>query len=201
MPFKKGEKRGKDFHAATRDGRYKANGATNCYICGKQVSKYNSKQKLCSDRECIKENTRRRYKAAKESDPLLSKAITLSGSIRLGKNKRTIMLGMLKRAVGNPCEYCGSEVTLENASIDHKTPRTFSKVHNKKKSKLYTPEEIRELDKEENLHIVCRDCNQLKSDMNDEQFRYFLSAISTRQDVKELVVKRMRRAVFMFGRR
>lgn len=201
MTFKKGEKRTKEFAASAKRGRNLNYGTGRCSLCGAEFKAYKSDQKTCRSVECVRENTRRRYREAKLSDPVLAKAITLSGSIRLGKNKREIMVRLITAALGKPCEYCPTEVTLENASIDHKTPRTFSRVHNKsKKKKMYTSEEVKELDREENLHIVCRDCNQLKSDMNDEQFRYFLSSLSSRGDVMDLVKKRMRRSVFMFTR-
>lgn len=203
MTFRSGEKRTSEFIESAKASRKKRFGLGNCYICGTVFESYKKEQRTCRSTECIRENTRRKYKEAKESDPVLSKAITLSGSIRLGKHKREVMRELIASAINKPCDYCQEIVTLENASVDHKEPRTFSMVHNRSKSKkkiLYTKEEIRHLDRIENLHIVCRDCNFLKSDMNDEQFKYFVKAMSDRPDVKKKVVDRLKRSVLVFKR-
>ena len=98
---------------------------------------------------------------------------------------------MLESAIGNPCPYCGLEITKTNASVDHKTPRTGSKVFNRKTRTMgYSYKQIAELDKEENLHIVCKDCNQLKGDMDDGQFKRFLEWGNQNQDVLFLIKKR-----------
>ena len=58
----------------------------------------------------------------------------------------------------NRCAYCGKKVDFEtDYSVDHAVPECYG-----------GPTEIN------NLFLCCKDCNQIKDNMNVEQFRAFL---------------------------
>jgi 5-methylcytosine-specific restriction endonuclease McrA len=179
----------------TRAAKY---GTAICPICGDEYEKYTSKQNCCPKRRCKYLHRVREI----SKNPLLLKARNISGSIRLGKGKMETVYGLLCDAIGNPCVYCGTEITIENASIDHKTPRQGSKVWDRsKKKQIYTDAEIRELDKASNLHIVCRACNQRKGEFNHEQFILLLAFLSIHADIKELLFKRFNHSVLFFKKK
>lgn len=199
MTFKKGDIRDASFIELAKTKRLEKNGQADCVICGEKFFLYSKSQKVCKKNECKRKNYIKKYSELKSVNPIMSKAITLAGNIRLGKGKRDIMFKMLIESIGKPCEYCKNIVTIENASVDHKDPRTFSKVYNKNsKKELYTKEEIKNLDRKENLHIVCRECNFLKSDMNDEQFKFFISSLKDRPDIFKKIVERLKKSTLIF---
>lgn len=166
-------------------------GKGSCTYCQKEFDKYNKNQTTCRDKKCIAKNTRDNYEREKYTNPFRAKAKRITGSIKL-KGKRNIIEQMLQNSVGKPCDYCKEIITLENASLDHKIPRKFSKVYDRKlKQRIYDLDVIRKLDNPSNLHIVCNKCNQIKSDMNDEQFKTFMTMLKDRPDIKELVFKRL----------
>lgn len=57
---------------------------------------------------------------------------------------------------GGRCGYCGVELTFEESTIDHITPRSAGGGY------IY-----------ENLLLACLECNQSKEDMEVEDFRRF----------------------------
>jgi 5-methylcytosine-specific restriction endonuclease McrA len=190
--FTKGYEQTKEHQAKAKVARQIKNGTGQCFVCGEDFAKYTIKSVLCNKPECRTKYTALKYRKLKESNPTLSLAYRLSGSIRMGRGKIQKIKGLLDDAVGTPCDYCGEMLTIGNASLDHKEPRHFGKVWNKEtRAREYSKEEMARLDAIENLHIVCRSCNQLKSDMNDDQYRTFLLFINKHPDIGKLLKKRL----------
>jgi 5-methylcytosine-specific restriction endonuclease McrA len=108
---------------------------------------------------------------------------------------------MLVDTLGKPCEYCGEEITLVNASMDHKTPRNNKKVMKKNgEDGSYTDTEIRELDKRENLHIVCRKCNGTKGNFSHEEYLVLLEVFKEYPEIQAKMTKRFNIANLHFGK-
>jgi 5-methylcytosine-specific restriction endonuclease McrA len=184
-------------HEASRLAHF---GNALCRVCGKQFPRYKEGQEVCSPTKCKLRWSAIQRKAKAGPDPYWGKAWSLTGSVRLS-GKVEIVRGMILRAIDNPCEYCGGPITLETASLDHRAPRTLSRVRGSGTLPRYTPDELRALDSEENLHIVCRSCNQLKSDMNDEQFHVFSNFLDQRPDIRALISARLRMATLVWQHR
>lgn len=200
--FEKGYIQTPEHQRKAKEARNSKLGEAQCVICGKEYKKYQQKQKTCGKKACRLEHSKKKYHALKEDDPILYKAVSLSGSIRLGKGKREIMYSMLERALGKPCNYCGIEIDLLNASVDHKVPRTTSKVFDrKKKEMIYTPEEIRHLDRKENLHIVCRNCNQNKGNFSHKEFVTLLAFLEDHPTMKEKLFHRLKMTRMFFSKK
>lgn len=192
MVFIKGIKKTTEDLEKAKLARYKKNGNAVCPSCGDIFPLYSKKILTCGKKECILKRYRLRYDKMKEENPMKSMAFRLFSSIRLGKSKLIISERMLRDAIGKPCPYCQLEITNTNASVDHKTPRTGSKVFNRQKRTMtYSYKQITELDKEENLHIVCRECNQLKGDMEHGQFIRLMEWFKTNKDIEIIIRKRL----------
>lgn len=185
-----------------KQAKFARYGNVDCLFCGKNSPKYSESVITCGSAACRKKLTKKRYEDLKVSNPERAKARSLSGDIRLPK-KLDIIEAKIRAALGKECDYaCGRPITLENASLDHKEPRTHSKVYNRKTGKqAYTDEEIRLLDSPDNLHIVCRSCNQLKSDLNDLQFRTFLLFIRANPDIGKVLTRRLNFATASWAQR
>lgn len=197
--FTKGYKQTKEQQAKMKQSRAKRYGYTECVICKKPFPKYHKNQKICSSEKCRQKDAVNKYNELALTNPIAYRARTLSGTLRLGKNKQKIVVKMLEDAIGNKCPYCGNIITLESASIDHKTPRINSKVYNRKTKKMtYTKEELLEIDHPDNLHIVCRECNLLKSDFSHDEFLKVLRFIEENPILGRKLKARLNRAIVVF---
>ena len=190
--FIKGVQKTKEDLEKSISARIKNSGKGICMSCGEEFPKYNTNTLTCGKEECKLKRQKIRYDKLKEDNPMKSMAFRMFSSIRLGKGKLVIAEKVLREAIGKPCPYCKLEITKTNASVDHKIPRTGSKVFNRQaRTMLYSYKQIAELDKEENLHIVCKDCNQLKGDMTDNQFSRFIIWIKGNPDIEIIMRKRL----------
>lgn len=193
--FYKGYTQTKEQKRKMKESRQKKYGEAICIACKETFYKYSKEQETCAKRSCMSGGAR----IKRSKDPIIKKAFNLGGSVRLGKGKKEKLVKLLTEALGTRCKYCEETINIENASLDHKMPRLGSKVHNRKTNKMiYTYEEIRELDKLENLHIVCRKCNQRKSNMNDEQYVRLLGFLNQNVDIKELIFHRFKIGTLFF---
>lgn len=202
MPFVKGYKQTGKHQEKAKRARRVINGFVKCVCCGEKFGLYVKKQKTCGKKECKQYYDKLKYEELKKTDPITSKASILFSTVRLGRGKREKSLKILNMALGCGCKYCGEIITLENASVDHKTPRLGRKVYNRKKKKMiFTYAEIKELDKEENLHIICRDCNQRKSTFTHGEYVRLLDFLNQNTDIKEKVFYRFNLGRLFFGKK
>ena len=156
-----------------------------CLVCGREFLPYRPNSKYCSEK-CNQE----RYKVWQKENPIKYKAWTLAGCLRGIKNKTQTIENLLKSFLNQPCRYCGVILTLENVSIDHKNPIGSRKTKSSKEQRI--------LDNPSNLQIICKKCNSLKSDMNDNQFMRLLAFLNQNLDLKELILKRLRSSFAIF---
>lgn len=113
-----------------------------------------------------------------------SKANALSVNLRWKERgkKKAFIIKLITEA--KSCPYCGTELNLNNISLDHKTPfdnstaRRDIQVHYK-------------LDVPKNLQITCKKCNKIKGNLNDQQFRSLLKFLDRDQQMKESILKRL----------
>lgn len=126
--------------------------------------------------------------------PVELKAVTLSGSIRL-EGKKHLILELLNKQIGKPCTYCNEPLTLDNCSLDHKEPFNNGAIRYGKGTALR-----RWFDRIENLQIICRKCNGLKSNFNDLEFRQLLSFMEQHPALSAKLKGRFAKATLMHAR-
>src|SRR4030042_6277677 len=139
-----------------------------CKYCGKENKKWktHNRSDFCNDK-C-------KLKYMKKYQPLEYKAHTLFGCIPLGKGKGELSVEILKKYLNTNCKYCNEILTLKNISLDHKIP-----VHWKKENRKNPL--IGDIN---NIHLICRKCNQSKRDLNDEQYLRLLEFLNKNIDIK-----------------
>lgn len=81
------------------------------------------------------------------------------------------------------CYYCLKELILDEVTCDHKTPL----------SKLGTNEVS-------NLCICCSDCNSLKGEFTEEEFRSLMELVRSWKDEGKYLFTRLRRGSSIFGK-
>ena len=164
-----------------------------CPTCGEVFRQGRQKnQKFCGYKCRLRQG-----QALKLTNPFEHRIWTMSNNLLL-LNRRAIVRQLVESAIGKPCPYCGVLLSIQTVSMDHKEPygatvfRRFKAAHEATR---------RELDRLENLHIVCRQCNSLKGALNDAQFKKLLEFLSEDLVMKEIVLMRLRRAAVVFGKR
>lgn len=159
-----------------------------CKRCNREYSPYNALQLYCSA-ECRD----RKYELY---DDVRRKAWSLGANLRLGKGKSLWLEEKLQLALGTPCVYCQAPLTLKNVSIDHKEPFADTTVRRNKTANT----ELREhMDRKENLQFICRNCNMLKSDLTDVQYRQLLTFLESNDDLKKKIMKRLSHSKALWG--
>ena len=182
-------------------GRQKSLGTIVCPYCNETVFKYSPKQNICTKKQCISRRNRDRIQNFKISDPIRYKATTLSGSVRLGKGKIEIMLNLINSYINRPCIFCGVMLTDKNISLDHKEPIHHTTLYDRKNKKsLKTYEELRYLHRPENLQIICSDCNQIKGDLNNDNYIKLCNFLNSEPEIKNYVRKKIKASRVYFSR-
>lgn len=172
------------------DYRIKHSTQKNCLNCNNVFFAYTYQQKLCSEKCKYGYELKTRL-----SDPIARKAFTISGSISMGIGKREYFLALIKDNLGKNCKYCNSILSLDNMSIDHIEPFRSSKIrHGKEYLGLK-----KHFDRKENLQVICRPCNKLKSDMNHNEFIKLLEFLNANITIKEKIIKRLARSDIMWS--
>ena len=83
------------------------------------------------------------------------------------------------------CIYCKEELTIKEISLDHKYPLSRAGTNS--------------LD---NLQIICKKCNRLKSDLTNFEFVSFLDYLRhIPVEAKNSIIKRLGMGSAMYGRR
>lgn len=103
--------------------------------------------------------------------PLDRRAWSMASPLRIAGDKRGIVRDLLEKALGTPCPYCQTTLTLENASLDHKAPMSsfWPSTHGR------IPLQVRRIaDHPNNIQIICRGCNGNKGDFSDSEMRMLL---------------------------
>ena len=155
-----------------------------CKGCKKSFDDgYVAHQKYCSEK-C-------KYKA-KDNNPIRKKAFTMSSFITFGgKGKLDYFEGFLKQQINTPCGYCDTLLTLENVSLDHIEP--FASTQARK-----NPAIKRQLDRKENLQIICRTCNQTKGTLSHPKYIKLLNFLQSDPEIYNYVMKKLKQSKIMF---
>lgn len=135
----------------------------------------------------------------KELNPVRYKAWTFTDHLRWGKGGTDRMEEFLITYLGKPCVYCGITLELSNCSLDHKVPLIRNRMKHRAKNshnKLsqYTDEEVAFLNRIENLQVICKTCNMIKSDIPHEDFIKLMKFLDNEPNLKLMVINRMRRS-------
>lgn len=151
-----------------------------CAVCGAAFQGYRDNQRFCSPK-C----RTRRYVLF---DDVERRAWSMAANLIGYPERQAFFTALLRAALGQPCPYCEVELTLANVSLDHKEP-----VHHpSRRDKAATKEQRIVGDRPANLHIVCRDCNQLKGNLSDGEYRALLLFFTDHPSVAQKVTQRMR---------
>ena len=136
--------------------------------------------------------------------PVYYKAGILINGLRWGRGGAAKMEEILNAALGTSCKYCGIILTLDNCSLDHKTPlpsssKKLSRRTEHSKGQL-SLEEVEKLNMASNLHIVCLKCNQAKGNLTHEEFTALLGFLEGHPRMKKIVIAKMKGSNFMYKR-
>lgn len=155
-----------------------------CLGCGKKrTDGYVSHQQYC-DKKC-------RY-LARSNDPIRKKAFTMSSFITFGgSGKLDYFDDLLRSKLNTTCIYCGTLLTLDNVSIDHIEPFTTTTARKNLAIK-------RQLDRKENLQIICRGCNQMKGKLNHNNFVKLMDFLDKNPTISEYVKSKLAQSNIMW---
>lgn len=166
-----------------------------CTECGKQNVEFRPRSLVCKKCEYKKAAERRKQRYA--ADPILHKANTVNTRLHWGKGSQDKMIKLIKKYLGTNCKYCGEKLTLENMSLDHKTPlphclsKSSKKTRHSKKYKEYTEEKIKELNSENNLQFICLKCNRRKGNLDDTEYTALIKFLKKYPNMEQIVLAKM----------
>lgn len=112
---------------------------------------------------------------------LSSVTARVPGSVR--SEVRPAVEAALDKAVGNPCQYCGTTITLANISIDHAIPICRGGNNNA-----------------DNLVGICRECNPIKGIFTEEEFFLLLDACKGRDEMRRILRRTLKVSTVIFRR-
>ncbi len=153
--------------------------------------------------ECEKKENVIGKRARLNADPIKKKATNVMGGLQWGRGGTERMIILVKKYLGNNCKYCGVKLELNNMSLDHKTPLAHSVRKTSKRGRYardydLTPEQVKELNSESNLHFVCLTCNRAKGNLTDEEYSSLLNYLSDKPRVKQIVIAKLKGSNFMY---
>ena len=156
--------------------KYKWRKLRKCPVCEKEFMPYMNTSKFCSGK-CHN----RKYVEWLRDNPLKYKAHCLSSKVK-GRTRDDIEK-LIKEALNTLCKYCQETLTLKNVSLDHRNPMYWQR----KKTK----EQIKELNQLDNLQIVCKRCNFIKSSFTDEEYQRLLVFLKNEPEIEKKLIKRI----------
>lgn len=152
-----------------------------CVVCGEGF------QGAEDSRYCSPKCSARAYTLL---GPIERKAWSMGANVLGGPGKRTKMEALLRAALGTPCLYCRTVLTLENVGLDHMTPIGQDLRTNKAEN----VDARRVADAWDNLQLICRSCNAVKGDMTHLEFIELLGCVAAWDDKGEALFSRLRMA-------
>ena len=162
-----------------------------CILCGKGFhSKRPDFAKFCSKKCSYKKN----YKG---KPPLEKKAITIGANLIMGGDKKVYLMSEMDYHIGTPCKYCGIELTLENLTFDHKVAYKRTEL---RKNKAQNRDIRLHMDRPQNLQVICKSCNQLKGELDDDQYQRLVDFLETDPWIKIVINRRLKRSMGTFKR-
>lgn len=173
-----------------------------CSACGAKDVEFHGRSSVCKKCEYKKNSELRRKRYAE--NPILHKANNVSSRLKWGRGSQERMIKLIEKYLGEKCKYCGVELTLDNMSLDHKIPlphclsKPSKRTKNSKMYAEYTPEKIKELNSEENLHFICLKCNRRKGNLTDEEYSELIKFLEKYPHMKEIVLAKLGMSNFGF---
>lgn len=124
--------------------------------------------------------------------PIEKKALALGAKITLGKGKKEFLEKLVRDSIGKHCVYCKDMLVLETLSLDHIKPFGETKL---RVNKVYA----KALNIQDNLQIICKRCNAMKSNLPHEKFMKLLAFLDTDIVLREYVFKRLAQSNVMWS--
>jgi len=166
-----------------------------CKECGSffEIPKNKKKTTKWCSKDC-------QYKAnyTNLKDPVKKKATIIGANLLMGQGKKAFLMALIQDAISSPCPYCGVTIDLQNLTVDHKEAYQSSfdrRSHPENKAKR------RRLDRKENLHVVCKNCNQQKGKLHHHQYVRLVDFLETDPEMRDYIFWRLRLATAPFSRR
>lgn len=128
------------------------------------------------------------------ADPITKRAITMSGYILFGRGKKAYFEKLIREHLGKPCRYCNVPLRVETMSCDHIQP--FGSLANRKDKILKA-----QMDRTDNLQIICKKCNTLKGNLNHQDFALLLEFLSEHPFIKTYVLNKLGQSTFIYSQR
>lgn len=155
-----------------------------CKGCGKKMENGYTKLQIYCNSNC-------KYKAL-SANPIEKRAFTLSSNIAFGKGKKEFFVKLVTEHLNKHCIYCKDMLKIETMSLDHIIPFGETKWRN---NKLYQ----KQLNKLENLQIICKRCNQMKGNLPHAKFVKLLTFLNTDLEIKKYVIAKMAQGSIMWS--
>lgn len=107
----------------------------------------------------------------------------LSKNLSWGKDKQLIAQAKLLESLRTGCVYCKSRLFITDIVFDHKEPiGAYRRAGGAIK---------KHLDRPENIHGICRPCNDLKGDMSHEEFTRLTSFLNNNLTIRAKIERRL----------
>lgn len=157
-----------------------------CLNCGKTTRKYKANANGFCKASC-------KWEYIKTHNPIRWKARSLSANLIAGigkgyRGKIDAIESLIRQRLGRECGYCDAKLTLENISVDHKTPYGSGGA---RRNKADSVEERLQLDALTNIQLICGKCNRLKGNLTDDEFSSLLSFLSSNPSMRTKILKRL----------
>lgn len=119
-------------------------------------------------------------------DTIKSVAQRLAQSLTMGRGKTEWAVDQLLLALAEGCPYCKGRIYLDNGVFDHKDP-----IGGAVRRQTADSQAKKYADRPENLHIICKPCNQLKGDFTHEQYMQLRAFLAGKENLEAKLRKRL----------
>lgn len=119
-------------------------------------------------------------------DTIKSIAQRVGHGVALGQGKTEWVMDRLLEAFILGCPYCKGRIYADNPVLDHKEP-----IGGAVRRQLATSQARKHADRKDNLHIICKPCNQLKGDFSHEEYMQLRAFLAGKEGLEAKLRKRL----------
>lgn len=99
----------------------------------------------------------------------------------------------LIHALAYGCPYCHGRIMLDNGTVDHKEP-----IGSAVRSSSASSQARKHADRKDNLHIICKPCNQLKGDFSHEEYMQLRAFLAGKEQLEMKLRRRLSQTASFF---
>lgn len=99
----------------------------------------------------------------------------------------------LVHALAYGCPYCHGRIMLDNGTIDHKEP-----IGSALRNAPAASQARKYADRPENLHIICKPCNQLKGDFTHDEYMQLRAFLAGKEQLEMKLRRRLSQTASFF---